>query len=132
MAGIEKERKAMVARWGSRHFTNMLEEMFDLQKRFGGRFVDFDKLTVKGREIWTKEFAVCCMDELSEVLNWTNFKHWKKPVYPVNELELKYELVDLWHFVISLMLVWKMSPEELFSMYIAKNRENHNRQKRGY
>ena len=132
MRHLEVKRLAMVRAQGGRRFTNMLDEMFAMQERFGGRFVDFKNLTVRQRERWTKEFVVCCMDELSEVLNWCNWKHWKKKSYPVDEVELKYELVDLWHFVMSLMLVWGMGPEDLFSMYRVKMHENVNRQKRGY
>jgi hypothetical protein len=133
MKEVEAKRLAMIANWGPRHFTNMLDEMFSLQKKFGERFVAFDKLSVQGKEQWTKEFLLCLMDEGSEVLNWTRWKHWKKyDVEKVNEVELKYELVDMLHFLLSLMLVWGMTAEECFSMYVVKNRENHSRQKGGY
>jgi len=132
MVAIEKARKVMVANWGGRHFTNKLDEMFDLQKKFGSKFCAFGKLTIKEKERWTKEFIVALMDEGFETLNWTNHKHWKKPIYPINEMELKYEMIDMLHFLISLFLVWEMTSKDVFSMYIAKNRENHKRQKRGY
>lgn len=131
MQMVEIQRKRLVREWGPRHFTNMLDEMMGMQKRFGSRFVKFGKLTMREKEKWTKEFVLCCYDELSEIINWVNWKHWKKKK-SVNKLEVKYEIIDLLHFLLSLMLVWDMTPNEVFSMYIAKNRENHNRQKRGY
>jgi len=131
MKKVEEERQEWLRNVGQRHFTNMLDEMMSMQKKFGSKFVDFDNLQIDEREKWTKEFILCCMDELSEILNWVNWKHWKSK-QPVNEMEVKYEIIDLLHFILSLMLVWKMSPEDVFSMYIAKNRENNNRQERGY
>jgi len=129
---LETKRKSLLEEWEGRHFTNMLDEMMRLQKSFGKKFVDFDNLSVEEKERWTKEFIICCLDELSEILNCTNHRHWKTPIYPINEIEIKYEIIDLLHFVLSLMLVWGMSPEEVFSVYVTKNRENNDRQKRGY
>lgn len=132
MKAVEAKRLAMIGNWGGRHFINMLDEMFDLQKKFGSKFVPFGHLSLKGRERWTKEFLLCLIDESCEVLNWTRWKHWKRYDESVDELELKYELVDMLHFLLSLMLVWGMTAEECFSMYVAKNRENHSRQMEGY
>ena len=110
----------------------MLDEMFRLQETFESRFFNARSMSTKKREAWTKEFIMCSMDELSEILNWINWKHWKKTRKPVNVVELKYEIVDLMHFVLCLAIVWKMTPEEMFSMYLAKMGENNNRQKKGY
>lgn len=126
-----------IEQYRKKHLRNVdighkLEDMLELQKTFGKKFVDFGNLTIQEKERWTKEFIVCCMDEMSEILNWTSWKHWKQASYPVNEIELKYEIIDLWHFVMSLMLVWEMDAKEIYSMYLAKNRENHNRQMKGY
>ena len=112
-------------------FPEKLEDIMNKQELFGSKFCKFGKLTLEEKQKWTKEFVLCCLDELSEILNQQNWKHWKKPV-PVNEIELKYELVDLLHFLISMMLVWEMDADEVYSMYLAKNKENHERQKRGY
>jgi dimeric dUTPase (all-alpha-NTP-PPase superfamily) len=104
----------------------------ELQFKFGSKFCKFNKLNTHEKEQWTKEFCLCIIDEISEVLNWINWKHWKKKRYPIDELNLKYELIDLMHFILSLMLIWKMTPEDVFTMYLIKNQENHNRQLNGY
>jgi len=132
MAKVELERKHMLASWGPEHFMNMLDKMFNLQKKFAKQFINFGNLSVQEKEKWTKELLIALMEEGFEMLNWTNHKHWRKPVYPVNEMELKYELIDMLHFLLNLMILWGMTAEECFSMYIAKNKENHERQKRGY
>lgn len=131
MEEVEKSRQDMIKNWGPRHFTNMLDQIVENQKRFASKFCDFDNLTLEEKQKWTKEYVVCMLDELSEVLGWINWKHWKKEK-PVNELEIKYELIDLLHFLIDTMLVWNMTAEDIFSMYRAKNWENHRRQNEGY
>lgn len=47
-------------------------------------------------------------------------------------LELKFEIVDQFHFFMNQMVKIGMTAEELASMYVAKNKENFNRQERGY
>jgi dimeric dUTPase (all-alpha-NTP-PPase superfamily) len=132
IAKVEAVRKRIVKEWGSRHFINMLESMVDSQEAFARRFIPFKALGLRSKERWTKELVVCMVDELSEVLGQINFKHWKKTRQEVDEVEVKYELVDLLCFLLNLMLVWGMTPEEIFSMHKAKVWENYRRQKRGY
>ncbi|NQT22350.1 MAG: dUTP diphosphatase [Candidatus Omnitrophica bacterium] len=132
MKEVEKSRQKMIAGRNSEDFTSKLEKIFDLQKQFGKQFIDFDNLSVQEKEKWTKELLIALMNEGFEALNWTNAKHWKKPVYPINKMELKYELIDMLHFLLNLMILWDITAEECFSMYMAKNKENHERQKRGY
>jgi hypothetical protein len=129
---VEQDRLNLIKLFGPDDFKDMLHRMFELQEQFGSKFIPFQNSTVQEKEKWTKELIVCCMDELTEILNCTNHRHWKKPVYPLPELELKYELIDLWHFVMSLMILWGIKPQDLYTMYLAKNRENHNRQAKGY
>ena len=129
MKEVEKYRQEIIDIY--KNVPDKLENIMKLQKQFGSKFCKFDKLTLKEKQTWTKEFILCCMDELSEILNQVNWKHWRKPV-PVDEIEVKYELIDLLHFLVSMMLVWGMDSKEVYSMYLAKNRENRERQKRGY
>jgi dimeric dUTPase (all-alpha-NTP-PPase superfamily) len=122
-----------------------LQNIFSLQKQFGKRFCNFDtfnKNNLKEYEKdiinqekvkWTKEFIICCQDELSEILNWLPWKHWKKyKKEKINNKEVKYEIIDLMHFVISLALLFGMTADEFYSLYVTKMEENNNRQKRGY
>lgn len=71
------------------------------------------------------------------------WKHWKKnhekaTQRPLSELtdeellELKFELVDELHFFFNKCLALGMTAEELYTMYLAKNKENIERQLRGY
>lgn len=46
--------------------------------------------------------------------------------------ELKMELIDIQHFLFNLMLSVGMTTEEVYNFYVAKNKENIDRQNRGY
>ena len=46
--------------------------------------------------------------------------------------ELKMELIDIQHFLFNMMLAVGMTPDELYNYYFAKNKENRDRQQRGY
>ena len=129
MKEVEQYRQTIMNAYKDHHLK--LEDIMNKQKQFGSRFCKFGELTLEEKQKWTKEFILCCMDELSEVLNQVNWKHWREPV-PIDEVEVKYELVDLLHFLISMMLIWDMDAHEVYTMYLAKNKENHDRQKRGY
>lgn len=49
-----------------------------------------------------------------------------------DKIELKMEYIDELHFLFNKMHAVGMTPEELFNFYFAKNKENRERQKRGY
>jgi len=46
--------------------------------------------------------------------------------------ELKMELVDIQHFLFNMMISVGMNAEELYNYYLSKNKENIDRQNRGY
>lgn len=71
------------------------------------------------------------------------WKWWKKDNQKAKEmkisdlserdlLELKYEIVDQFHFFMNQMIKVGMTGSELFSLYFTKNKENFNRQENGY
>ena len=133
MREIEIRRQSMISSWNGRRFTNMLDEMMDLQTRFVKKFFDPYGMSEKDRVRWTKELMVCLMAEMSETLNWTCWKHWKNyHGKKNNDLEIQYELVDMLHFLMDLMILWKMDVRTVFSMYVQKSRENFRRQKEEY
>lgn len=78
--------------------------------------------------------------ELVEMLDRLPYKHWKK--YREHEtkdwisedqrIETLFEYVDALHFFMNIGLILGFSPEEVFYYYECKNKENHDRQDRGY
>lgn len=49
-----------------------------------------------------------------------------------DQLECKFEIIDLLHFFMNYAISIGMTPQEMYNMYMAKNKENRDRQKNGY
>ena len=71
------------------------------------------------------------------------WKYWKKDYskYSVmkfsdlsesDQLECKFEIIDMLHFFMNYAISIGMTPQEMYNMYMSKNQENRDRQKRGY
>lgn len=71
------------------------------------------------------------LHEVVELQRETNWKWWKKNKAMETE-KIQEEVVDLWHFLIQLSIETGLDPEKLISKYIDKNKENIDRQHRGY
>ena len=84
-------------------------------------------------------------DALGGISNGGNaiWKRWKK-AYPEytekkfsdlsedDQLECKFEIIDMLHFFMNYAVSIGMTPQEMYNMYMSKNEENRERQKRGY
>ena len=91
---------------------------------------------------WCRKFTECMHKELGEFEELLPWKHWSsatigQEVHPEMDLPTrvgmaKIELVDIWHFLMSAMMCLGMGPNELFDLYIAKNKVNFERQNKGY
>ena len=51
---------------------------------------------------------------------------------PEDQLEIKFEMIDILHFVLNMFQGLGMTAEEIFKLYCLKNAENFARQDRGY
>ncbi|QAU03733.1 dCTPase [Escherichia phage AnYang] len=115
-----------------------------------------DKLATAGDVVaWMREQKDCIDDEFRELLTSLGemskgekdasavWKKWKarypeaqaKPISemsPEDQLEIKFELIDIMHFVFNMAIGLNMSAEEMFKLYYLKNAENFARQDRGY
>ena len=103
-----------------------LEMIFRLQSALDGDIMERRHLDFP-YEVWMQKDILACMDELTELLNELNWKWWKNPK-PLDPEAIKGELVDVLHFFVSMCLRSGMSAQDLFDGYVAKNRENFDRQ----
>lgn len=55
-----------------------------------------------------------------------------KDLSPEDQLEIKFELIDIWHFFLNMNVALGMDSQEIFELYFLKNKENFDRQNRGY
>ncbi len=97
--------------------TNKMKNLYNLKEPFSGYRI----------------FMICSalLHETVELQRETNWKWWKTN----KELEMdkiQEEVIDLWHFLIQLSIESGLNPTSLVERYIKKNKENLNRQKKGY
>lgn len=104
-----------------------LETIFAMQKSLNDDIVRLRALEGIPDEEWIRKNVLAMVSELGELLDEVNFKWWKNEK-PVNEAAVREELVDILHFFISMCLKAGMDANDLFEGYIAKNKENFDRQ----
>ncbi len=117
-----------------------LEEIFRRQGELN-RFtfeknglVNFDQIPRdRGlQNVWVRKYALAMTQEISELVDSTNWKWWRTKVDLFDEQNLKVELIDILHFWVSACQVMGLSPDDVLRMYTQKNAINAERQKSGY
>ena len=90
-------------------------------------------LSLEDKTRLTKEFIICIMSECDEILREVPWKFWKNySDFNFSEEKLKFELIDLQHFVNDLFMIWDMEPEEINSLFAQKLKINVGRQENNY
>lgn len=112
-----------------------LDTIFIMQKQLNDYIIEKRNLEFT-REEWIQKRILAMIDETSELLNEINYKWWKNPK-PIDEKAVKEEIVDILHFFVGICLDAGMTADELYDIYLAKNKENYLRQqglseKKGY
>ena len=109
-----------------------LDELFDLQAAFNQRIgVDAEGMSEKDKAQWILNYTRAMQQELAELVDSVPWKWWAK-YQEFDEQNAKVEVIDLFHFLISLAQVLGMSAEDVYDIYTKKNKVNHNRQDSGY
>lgn len=106
-----------------------LKSAFQAQRKLLQRYDFYNKATP---EKLTETYVLALLSELDEVLLQLNWKPWKKTKKKIDLEELKYEFIDIFTFTLSLMIAWGMTEKEFYQYFMAKNKENMDRIKRGY
>lgn len=120
------------------HFDGMdkLDIIFSMQEKFDQDVIKNRGLQDITPEQWIQKQTLAMLSELAELIAEVNFKWWKN-AKPVDENNVREELVDILHFFVGMCNRSGMGSEELFARYIKKNEENFKRQygtsaKQGY
>jgi dimeric dUTPase (all-alpha-NTP-PPase superfamily) len=79
---------------------------------------------------WLGKYLAALEDESRELREELLWKWWSKDHLDMQNIRV--EIVDQLHFWISLALTAGMDAETVFSLYMQKNAENHQRQESGY
>ena len=117
-------------------FTNRgmdkLDEIFSMQDTLNKRIgVNTDGMSDEDKAKWVLNYTRAMQQEMSELIDSVPWKWWAK-YQEFDEQNAKVEVVDLFHFLISLAQVLGMSPEDVHEAYLKKNKVNHERQDSGY
>jgi len=69
--------------------------------------------------------------EAIELQRETNWKWWKKEK-SIDDQKIQEEIIDIWHFLLQLTIEAGIDSKKLMEIYLKKNKENLNRQEKGY
>ena len=109
-----------------------LENIFDLQEQLNLRIgVDMETMNDEERAKWILNYVRAMQQELAELTDSVPWKWWAR-YQEFDKQNAKVEIVDLFHFLISLAQVMGMSAQDVHEAYLKKNQVNHDRQKSGY
>lgn len=109
-----------------------LENIFDLQEQLNVRIgVDMKDMDDEERAKWILNYVRAMQQELAELTDSVPWKWWAN-YQTFDKQNAKVEIVDLFHFLISLAQVMGMSAEDIHEAYLKKNQVNHDRQETGY
>ena len=109
-----------------------LENIFDLQEQLNSRIgVDMKDMNDEQRAKWILNYVRAMQQELAELTDSVPWKWWAN-YQAFDKQNAKVEIVDLFHFLISLAQVMGMNAEDIHEAYLKKNKVNHDRQEKGY
>ena len=109
-----------------------LDTIFEMQDTLNQRIgVVTENLSDEEKTKWVLNYTRAMQQEIAELIDSVPWKWWAK-YQKFDEQNAKVEIVDLFHFLISLAQVMGMTPDDVYNAYVKKNQVNHNRQESGY
>ncbi len=99
-----------------------------LNERIG---VQTDGMSEEDKVKWLLNYCRAMSQEIAELTDSVPWKWWAK-YQKFDEQNARVEVVDLFHFLISLAQVLGMSADDVFNAYTKKNEVNFKRQENGY
>jgi len=98
------------------------QHLWNIQKTFSNKVINFNDLkTSDKKEELTQSFILHLLEELSEILRETNYKKHSKHI-EVDVEKLKEECVDLFKYLLNILLVWDVDAKEFSELFIKKSK----------
>lgn len=111
---------------------DQLRELFRMQKALNERIgVQTESMSEEQKTEWVLNYCRAMNQELAELTDSVPWKWWAK-YQEFDEQNARVEVVDLFHFLISMAQVLGMSADDVFQAYLKKNEVNFKRQESGY
>ncbi len=110
-----------------------LSEMFRMQEELNKRIgvADFSAMSDQEQQHWILNYCRAMSQELAELTDSVPWKWWAK-YQTFDKQNARVEVIDLFHFLISLAQILGLSAEDVHRLYTQKNKVNHQRQESGY
>ena len=109
-----------------------LEEIFQMQDALNRRIgVNLPPPTDEEKTKWILNSTRAMQQETAELIDSVPWKWWAK-YQKFDEQNAKVEVVDLFHFLVSLAQTLGMTADDVYQAYLKKNAVNHQRQESGY
>jgi NTP pyrophosphatase (non-canonical NTP hydrolase) len=111
---------------------DMLQDLFDKQMALNLRIgVNPPEMDEEEKIKWVLNYTRAASQEMAELIDSVPWKWWAK-YQEFDEQNAKVEVVDLFHFLISLAQVLGMDAADVHDLYNQKNKLNFKRQDDGY
>ena len=111
---------------------DQLRELFRMQHALNQRIgVQTEGMSDEDKTRWILNYTRAMTQELAELTDSVPWKWWAK-YQKFDEQNARVEVVDLFHFLISMAQVLGMSADDVFNAYVKKNEVNFKRQDSGY
>lgn len=111
---------------------DQLRELWQMQKALNERIgVNMEGMNTEEKTRWILNYTRAMTQEIAELNDSVPWKWWAK-YQKFDEQNARVEVVDLFHFLISIAQVLGMSADDVFNAYIKKNAVNFKRQESGY
>lgn len=107
-------------------YLDKLAQMYGMQAALDGRIIA-ERSVDKSMSEWVVGLTIAMESEIDEIRREVDWKWWKNPK-EIDMDALQGEVIDMWHFLLSLSRVVGLSPDDIHRLYIEKNAENHDRQ----
>ena len=112
--------------------TDQLRELFRMQAALNQRIgVNTGSMSDEEKARWVLNYCRAMSQEIAELTDSVPWKWWAK-YQKFDEQNARVEVVDLFHFLISLAQVLGMGADDVFKAYVKKNEVNFKRQESGY
>ncbi len=111
---------------------DMLEMIFRMQGELNQRIgVDTLNIAEDKQPEWILNYCRALSQEIAELTDSVPWKWWAN-YQKYDKQNARVEVVDMFHFLISLAQVLGMSAKDVFEAYLQKNKVNFERQDSGY
>ena len=97
-----------------------------LDKNLGRLLKDKAAFSEHDLQNLTKDTVLQLFSEIHEVLSEVKWKD-TGAHFDTDRFKIKEEIIDVFHFVINLALIWGMDADELYKEFVKKNNKNYER-----